>query len=234
MICKWNIMNVHKLFSRWNCLKQDTAECRHNAMQYNIVMFIALQRLEQKLIKGWTQKRHPSRARFGCLLRGYIYIYIYIYVYIYIITCIFYDSSTRKHHWLLTCTLKEVKNIWHSLLRETKTFPYHIANIFATADDYASGGRTDRRMGALDHYIDVIMTTMASQIPSLTVVYSNVNSDADQRKHQSSASLAFVRGIHRDRLRGKCFHLMTSSCDPAIMPPGFVAGISLHLRPRTN
>ena len=45
-------------------------------------------------------------------------------------------------------------------------------------------------------------------------------SDADQRKHQSSASLAFVWGIHRDRwiprtkgqLRGKCFHLMTSSC----------------------
>ena len=41
------------------------------------------------------------------------------------------------------------------------------------------------------------MTTMASQITSLTVVYSNVYSDADQRKHQSSASLAFVRGIHR-------------------------------------
>ena len=69
------------------------------------------------------------------------------------------------------------------------------------------------------HYNDVIMTTMASQITSLTVVYSTVYSDADQRKHQSSASLAFVWGIHRDRwiprtkdqLRGKCFHLMTSS-----------------------
>ena len=41
------------------------------------------------------------------------------------------------------------------------------------------------------------MTTMASQITSLTVVYSAVYSDADQRKHQSSASLAFVWGIHR-------------------------------------
>ena len=49
------------------------------------------------------------------------------------------------------------------------------------------------------HYNDVIMTTMASQITSLTVVYSTVYSDADQRKHQSSASLAFVWGIHRDR-----------------------------------
>ena len=47
------------------------------------------------------------------------------------------------------------------------------------------------------HYNDVIMSAMASQITSLTIVYSTVYSDADQRKHQSSASLAFVRGIHR-------------------------------------
>ena len=47
------------------------------------------------------------------------------------------------------------------------------------------------------HYIDVIMGAMASQITSLTIVYSTVYSGADQRKHQSSASLAFVREIHR-------------------------------------
>ena len=47
------------------------------------------------------------------------------------------------------------------------------------------------------HYNDVIMRTMASQINSLTIVYSTVYSDADQRKHRSSASLAFVRGLHR-------------------------------------
>ena len=40
------------------------------------------------------------------------------------------------------------------------------------------------------------MGTMAPQITSLTIVYSTVYSGADQRKHQSSASLAFVRGIH--------------------------------------
>ena len=63
------------------------------------------------------------------------------------------------------------------------------------------------------------MSLMASQITSLTIVYSTSYSGVDQRKHQSSASLAFVWGIHRDRwiprtkgqLRGKCFHLMTSS-----------------------
>ena len=41
------------------------------------------------------------------------------------------------------------------------------------------------------------MTTMASQITSLTIVYSTVYSGADQRKHESSASLAFVWEIHR-------------------------------------
>ena len=79
------------------------------------------------------------------------------------------------------------------------------------------------------HYYDVIMGTIASQINSLTIVCSTVYSDADQRQHQSFASLAFVRGIHRDRWIprtihrdrwiprtngqqcGKCFHLMMSS-----------------------
>ena len=46
------------------------------------------------------------------------------------------------------------------------------------------------------HYNDVIMTTMASEITSLTIVYSTVCSGPDQRKQQSSMSLAFVRGIH--------------------------------------
>ena len=44
---------------------------------------------------------------------------------------------------------------------------------------------------------DVIMSAMASQNTSLTIAYSTVYSGADQRNHQSSASLAFVRGIHR-------------------------------------
>ena len=48
-----------------------------------------------------------------------------------------------------------------------------------------------------NHYNDVIISAMASQITSITIVYSIVYLDADQRKHQSSASLAFVRGIHR-------------------------------------
>ena len=47
------------------------------------------------------------------------------------------------------------------------------------------------------HYNDVIMRAMASEITSLTVVCSTVYWGADQRKHPSSASLAFVRGFQR-------------------------------------
>ena len=58
-------------------------------------------------------------------------------------------------------------------------------------------GVTSALMCLISHYCDVIMGAVTSQITSLTIVYSTVYSDADQRKQQSSASLAFVRGIHR-------------------------------------
>ena len=69
------------------------------------------------------------------------------------------------------------------------------------------------------HYGDVIMNAMAYQIISISIVCSTICSGADQRKHQSSASLAFVRGIHwspvdsphKGPVTRKCFHLMTSS-----------------------
>ena len=47
------------------------------------------------------------------------------------------------------------------------------------------------------HYSDAIMSAIAPQITNPTIVYWTVYSGSDQRKHQSSASLAFVRGIHR-------------------------------------
>ena len=52
----------------------------------------------------------------------------------------------------------------------------------------------------LEHYSDVIMGMMASQITSVSSVYTAVCSGADQRKYQSSASLAFMRVIHRGSL----------------------------------
>ena len=47
------------------------------------------------------------------------------------------------------------------------------------------------------HYSDVMVGAIASHITCLTIVYSTVYSGEDQRKHKSSASLAFVPGIHR-------------------------------------
>ena len=56
---------------------------------------------------------------------------------------------------------------------------------------------TDHEAESIIQYSGVIMSAMVSQITSLAIVYSTVNTGTDQRKHQSSASLAFVRWIHR-------------------------------------
>ena len=64
------------------------------------------------------------------------------------------------------------------------------------------------------HYSDFIMSAMASQITSLTIVTLTVYSGGDQRKHQSSASLAFVRGIHRWPVNSPHKWPVTRKCFP--------------------
>ena len=91
-----------------------------------------------------------------------------------------------------------------------------------------------------NHYTDVIMGMMTSQITRLTIVYSIVYSGADQRKHRNSTSLAFVLGIHRWPVNSphkdmaamlfrshsvKCSYVVTSSWDE--LPPR-------HLRVTTH
>ena len=68
--------------------------------------------------------------------------------------------------------------------------------LFVVMDFFIGCDDTFTKHEAL-HYNDFIRGEIASQITSLTIVYSIVYSDADQRKHQSSASPAFVRRIHR-------------------------------------
>ena len=71
------------------------------------------------------------------------------------------------------------------------------------------------------HYNDIIMGVIASQITSLMIVYSTVYSDADQRKHQSSALLAFVWGIHQGAVNSPLKWPVTRKMfpfDDAIMP----------------
>ena len=64
--------------------------------------------------------------------------------------------------------------------------------VFYVATKDLTGGFVNNEL--FDHYNDVIMGSITSQITSLTIAYSAVYSSADQRKHQSSASLAFDRG----------------------------------------
>ena len=66
---------------------------------------------------------------------------------------------------------------------------------------------------------DVIMSAMAPRFTGVLIVYSAVCSGTDQRKHPSSASLAFARGTdqwlvnfpHKGPVTRKMFLLMTSS-----------------------
>ena len=81
---------------------------------------------------------------------------------------------------------------------------------------------------SIHHYNDVIMGAIASQITSLTIAYS----DADQRKHQSSASLAFVRGIHRWPVNSPHKWQVTRKMfpfDDVIMAIGFSSATRLFL-----
>ena len=91
----------------------------------------------------------------------------------------------------------EITMLWLSQIWNSKIPFYGSRCSIKTIPHTSSYGRT---MGCVlcVHYNDVIMGAMASQITSLTIVYSTVCSGADQRQHQSSvSSLTFVRGIHR-------------------------------------
>ena len=134
--------------------------------------------------------------------------------------------SPNDNHWchllsqigfVITLGFNEWFTIW-SRCREVDTYVQHgdkTFTIFCCALSCC---------GYITHYSDLIMSAMASQIFSVSRVCSTVCSGVDQRKYQSSASLAFVRGIHRwpadsplkakGQYRGKCFHLMTSSWHP--------------------
>ena len=83
------------------------------------------------------------------------------------------------------------------------------------------------------HYTDVMMGAIASQITSLTIAYSTVYSDADHRKHQSSASLAFVRGIYRGPVNSPHKWPVTRKMfpfDDVIMWPWLVVNYTLEMK----
>ena len=94
-------------------------------------------------------------------------------------------------------TFSALLDLCHRWISLTKGQEYGALIVSSVISQNKLSSRRDfRHHGAhMKHYSDVIMDTIASQITSLTIFYSTVYSDADQRKHQSSAPLAFVRGI---------------------------------------
>ena len=99
--------------------------------------------------------------------------------------------SFRDHYWCTHCA--------EPVFTENRDSLHMMVINFVVNDGSTGNGITcdDSITRTCIHYDDVIMTMLASQITSLTVVYSIVYSGVNQRKHQSSASLAFVREIHR-------------------------------------
>ena len=84
-----------------------------------------------------------------------------------------------------------------------------------------------------NHYNDVIIGAMASQISSFTIDYSTVYSGAYQRKHQCSVSLAFVRGIHRGSVNSPHKWPVTRKMfpfDASEVSSGKLAALSEHTR----
>ena len=96
----------------------------------------------------------------------------------------------RRHYDVIVMATNHVGcwiiNVWEKMV-SNNCFSI-ISFLFSFCDTNCNGH---------SHYDDVIMGTIASKITSLTFVYTIVYSDADQRKHQSSTSLAFVWQIHR-------------------------------------
>ena len=78
------------------------------------------------------------------------------------------------------------------------------------------------------------MDWKASQITSLTIVYSAVYSGADRRKHHSSASLGFVRGIHRWPVNSPHKWTVTRKMFPFDDVIMFVRDVSDSLRNSSN
>ena len=66
-------------------------------------------------------------------------------------------------------------------------------DFMSNLDPSSVAGTYMRDPNVVRYYNEVIMGAIASQITGLTIVYSTVYSNADERKHQSSASLAFVQ-----------------------------------------
>ena len=98
---------------------------------------------------------------------------------------------------ILCCTFLNLYGHLHRFCHWLSIWYCHSCHVIVPWCVYLFGPKWSINYYYYWHYSEVIMGPMASPITSLTLVYSTVYSGTDQRKHQSSMSLAFVRGIHR-------------------------------------
>ena len=102
-----------------------------------------------------------------------------------------------RTRWIEQCTNHKNKkpNIICMLLEVAKCVPVNVFNFYPSSIFCKCNLTTPS--DPVFHYSDVIMSAMESQITGVAIIYAAVCSGVDQRKHQNSASLVFVRGIHR-------------------------------------
>ena len=132
----------------------------------------------------------------GCLRRVYIQAYTYWAVVIF--------------QWIL---------INYALIIKWKRSEYHVSTIYCVVW-WTSNCICTVNVISCCHYNDVIMSAMASQISSLTIVYSTVYSGVDHRKKSKLHVTSLCEGNSpvtsefpaQKASNAECFHLMTSSC----------------------
>ena len=110
--------------------------------------------------------------------------------------CSWYCTTRCLFPWLYTCN-KLDSPMWTCSEKSCSYTISHNIEITGWTFNCRAGLIWSLFCGSDCHYNDVIMRAMASQINSPTIVYSTVYSGVNQRKHESSVSLAFVRGIQR-------------------------------------
>ena len=113
----------------------------------------------------------------------------------FIIRTTIFCQIQKIQDWWLSSFFKFKSHCYRHFKCFRRTFPHTHTNIYIymcykTSVLFIASLATSYK----NHNNDVIMGVMASQITSLTSVCSTVYSGVDQRKHQSSASLAFVWG----------------------------------------
>ena len=114
------------------------------------------------------------------------------------------ESYTRKEHLYIEAGPRKIEFalLWcdTAYLRRKFVTLYNVITESACLSIWVvfhERGKSMNLQTHSSHHNDVTMSTIASQITSLTIAHSTVCPCVNQRNHQSSASLSFVRGIHR-------------------------------------